>query len=73
VTDKVLEKLNINALIRGHESCEEGFKTNHAGQVLTLFSRKGAPYFNTRGAYLDLGLSEKVENADQLLQYIHTF
>ena len=73
VTDKVLEKLNVNVLIRGHESCEEGFKTNHAGKVLTLFSRRGAPYFNTRGAYLDLGLSEKVENADQLLQYIHTF
>jgi len=73
VTEKVLRKLGVNVLIRGHEPCKEGFKINHDGKVLTLFSRKGAPYFNTYGAYLQLPLSEKFENSQQLLHWIHKF
>jgi len=73
VTENVLRKLGVKILVRGHEPCEEGFKINHEGKVLTLFSRKGAPYFNGHGAYLDLPLSEKFENATQLLPFIHKF
>jgi len=73
VTKKLLEKLETKVLIRGHEPCKEGFKINHGGKVLTLFSRKGAPYFNECGAYLELDLSRKVENARQLLDSIHQF
>ena len=73
VTEKVLRRLNVKILIRGHEPCEEGFKLNHDGKVLTLFSRKGAPYFNAYGAYLQLPLSEKFENAKQLVPWIHKF
>jgi len=73
VTEMVLKKLNVNVLIRGHEPCEEGFKINHDGKVLTLFSRKGSPYFNEYGAYLRLPLSEKFEGATQLLPWIRKF
>ena len=73
VTEKVLRKLGVNVLIRGHEPCEEGFKLNHDGKVLTLFSRRGAPYFNTYGGYLQVSLSEKVERAQQLVPFIHKF
>ncbi len=73
VTEKVLRKLNVKILIRGHEPCEEGFKLNHDGKVLTLFSRKGTPYFNAYGAYLQLPLSEKFENAQQLVPWIRKF
>lgn len=73
VTENVLRKLGVKILIRGHEPCEEGFKINHEGKVLTLFSRRGMPYFNGYGAYLDLPLSEKFENAQQLLPFIHKF
>ena len=73
VTENALKKVNAKILIRGHEPCEEGFKINHDGKVLTLFSRRGAPYFNEHGAYLDLPLSEKFENATQLLPWIHKF
>lgn len=73
VTNEVLKRLNARVLIRGHEPCEEGFKINHHGKVLTLFSRKGSPYFNSHGAYLDLSLSEKLESAEQLLQCVHRF
>jgi diadenosine tetraphosphatase ApaH/serine/threonine PP2A family protein phosphatase len=73
VTEKVLQKLNVKILIRGHEPCEEGFKLDHDGKVLTLFSRKGAPYFNAYGAYLQLPLSERFENAEQFVPWIHKF
>jgi diadenosine tetraphosphatase ApaH/serine/threonine PP2A family protein phosphatase len=73
VTETVLNKLGVKILIRGHEQCEDGFKLNHDGKVLTLFSRKGAPYFNAYGAYLKLPLSEKFENARQLVPWIHKF
>jgi protein phosphatase len=73
VTEKALRKLNVKILIRGHEPCEDGFKLNHDGKVLTLFSRKGAPYFNAYGAYLQLPLSEKFESAEQLVPWIHKF
>ncbi len=73
VTEEVLEKVNAKILIRGHESSDSGFKINHDGKVLTLFSRKGSPYFNRYGAYLQLPLSEKFENVQQLIPWIHQF
>ena len=73
VTETVLRKLGVNVLIRGHEPCAEGFKLNHDGKVLTLFSRKGAPYFNAHGAYLQLPLSEKFQSAQELVPWIHKF
>ena len=73
VTEKTLRKFDVKILIRGHEPCEEGFKINHEGKVLTLFSRKGPPYFNTYGAYLDVELSKKFENAEHLTRFIHMF
>lgn len=73
VTSEVLQRLNIKLLIRGHEPCEEGFKIDHKGKILTLFSRKGSPYFNLHGAYLGVELSKKFENAEQLIPYIHKF
>jgi hypothetical protein len=51
VTDKVLRVVGVKTLIRSHEPCE-GVKVQQRGRILTLFSRKGAPYFNTRAAYL---------------------
>ena len=73
VTKEVLGRLNAKILIRGHESSDVGFKINHDGKVLTLFSRKGSPYFNRYGAYLQLPLSEKFENAQQLIPWIYKF
>jgi protein phosphatase len=73
VTDRVLERFQVRILIRGHEPCPEGFKIDHRGRVLTLFSRKGPPYFNEYGAYLEVDLTGKPENAEQLMPYIHRF
>jgi protein phosphatase len=73
VTNKLLKMLNVKALIRGHQSCPDGYKSMHGGRVLTLFSRKGPPYNNTFGAYLHLDISQKMEKPKQLLQGIHKF
>jgi diadenosine tetraphosphatase ApaH/serine/threonine PP2A family protein phosphatase len=73
VTEEVLRKLKVKILVRGHEPADEGYNISHEGRILTLFSRNGLPYFNTYGAYLELPLAKKFENANQLLPYIHKF
>ena len=73
ITNKLLTMLNVKALIRGHQSCPDGYKSIHGGRVLTLFSRKGAPYNNRYGAYLRLDISQKMKTPNQLLQGIHKF
>ena len=70
VTERFLETMNVAVLIRGHEPADAGFKINHAGRILTIFSRKGEPYFNSQGSYLRLDLTERVENAFQLKRSI---
>lgn len=73
VTERLMEKLSVKVMVRGHEPCDDGFKLNHGGKILTLFSRKGAPYNNLHGAYLDLPLSDQFKNAVQLVPWIHKF
>jgi protein phosphatase len=73
VTERLLKMLNTNVLIRGHETSKEGFRMNHSEKILTLFSRRGPPYYNKSGAYLHVDLTKKVESAKQLLQYVHKF
>jgi len=57
ITRRFLETLNIKLVIRGHEPAFNGYKTNHGGRILTLFSRKGSPYYNAYAAYATLNLS----------------
>ena len=73
VTEKVLDRLGAKILIRGHEPSGTGFKIDQAGRVLTLFSRKGAPYYNMHGAYLQLPLSGTYETTQDLVRFIHKF
>ncbi|HML01848.1 MAG TPA: metallophosphoesterase family protein, partial [Candidatus Bathyarchaeia archaeon] len=73
VTEAFLRRFGVNALIRGHEPTLEGFKLNHDGKILTLFSRKGEPYYNENGAYLLVDFSVKTRNAEELLKWVHKF
>lgn len=72
VTEKFLEMLKVNVLVRGHEPAEPGYKINHAGKVLTLFSRKGEPYFNSCGAFLQFDTTERIRDAFQLERFVRT-
>jgi len=67
VTEEVFSKIGAELLIRGHEAYREGFRINHGGKVLTLFSRKGQPYNNRLGAYLLLPLAKKFDDAAELV------
>lgn len=71
VTKRFLKMLDVNVLVRGHEPAAEGFKINHDGRVLTLFSRKGEPYFNDKRAFLQFTLSTQISNAFQLVPFVH--
>ena len=73
ITNKLLRMLNVKALIRGHQSCPEGFKSTHGGKIFTIFSRKGKPYNNRYGAYLKLDISQKFKTPKQILRGIHKF
>ena len=73
VTDRMLKLFNVKALIRGHQSAPEGYLLYHSGRVLTLFSRKGAPYNNRHGAYLQIDFSRGLDAQKQLIQSIHRF
>lgn len=72
-TRRFLDMLNVKVLIRGHEPSQEGFKISHNGKILTLFSRRGPPYFNEQAAYLQLDLSYKAEDAFQLKRFTKLF
>jgi len=70
VTKRFVEMMKVKVVIRGHEPADLGFKINHEGRILTLFSRKGEPYFNAKGAFLEFNLAEKIEDAFQLERFI---
>ncbi len=73
VTDTFLKMVNVKCLVRGHQPVDDGFKLNHDGKVITLFSRKGLPYHNDKGAYLLVDLSSKVISASHLSYSIKQF
>jgi len=73
VTDAALQCFGVKVIVRGHEPCMEGYKIDHNGKILTLFSRRGSPYFNEHGAYLLVNLSQKPQNAFELAPFIHKF
>lgn len=66
VTEKFLRSLGVKAVIRAHEPCEEGYEVHHNGKLMTIFSRRGPPYFNTHAAYLDIRNPKDVRSAYQL-------
>jgi len=72
VSEKILKRLGVEVLIRSHQSCE-GVRVNHQGQVLTIFSRKGPPYHNSKASYLKINLADKVSDAYQLAGMAHLF
>jgi protein phosphatase len=70
VSKKWLKATESKIILRGHEPCA-GFKVNHEGAVLTLFScHEAYPGFNA--AYLKVSQSqlESISHPDQLLSYV---
>ncbi|MEM4832062.1 MAG: metallophosphoesterase family protein, partial [Sulfolobales archaeon] len=59
ITEWVVKTFDVKLVIRGHEPCAKGYKFNHNGRVITLFSRTGPPYYNTVGAFLEIDTSAR--------------
>jgi len=57
-TEEFLSKNGLRLIVRGHEPCD-GYKLNHGGRVVTLFTRTGSPYWNTKAGYMILPLAEE--------------
>jgi protein phosphatase len=73
VTNKQLDIFDAKVLIRGHEVCQEGFRFNHDGKILTLFSTNKGQYWNEYGAYLKINLRNKINNAQHIQKGIIQF
>ncbi len=72
VTARVLKITGAWVIIRGHEPCNEGYKLNHEGAVVTLFSRKGMPYLNEKAAFMRVSF-DQVEDTEDLVKGILSF
>jgi protein phosphatase len=58
ITEIFLRKTGLKTVIRGHEAVWEGYKLNHGSRVVTIFSRKGSPYYNAYAAALLINLKD---------------
>lgn len=67
VSERILNLLGVKTLIRSHQP-SEGASAHHRGKVLTVFSRKGPPYYTSKAAYLNIDLTIPAEDAYQLAQ-----
>ncbi len=67
ITESFLKAIKAKVVIRSHEPCNEGYEVLHNGRLITIFSRKGPPYFNSYGAYLDIHEPAKSEDAYQIV------
>ncbi len=57
VTQWFMKRFRVRLVVRGHEPSYEGFKLNHRGRVVTLFSRVGMPYYNKHASFMTLDTS----------------
>lgn len=76
ITEHALDIVGAKLLVRAHEPCK-GYKVNHDGLVLTLFSCK-EPYGNDRASYMSISKDEyKVlvddYSVERLLQHVNVF
>ncbi len=70
ITQEWLKSTNTRAVVRGHEPCD-GFRIDHSGHVLTLFSSKEAyPAFGAAYLLIDDGKLASVENAEYLVEHV---
>ena len=67
VTERFLKSMGVRVVIRAHEPCD-GYEVLHGGKLITVFSRKGSPYFNDYAAYLDIRDPREVEDAHHLAE-----
>jgi len=70
ITRRFLEYNNLKGIIRGHEPVD-GYRISQEGMLLTLFSRLGSPYWNSKAAIykIDFKKFTKFSDEDVILIY----
>jgi protein phosphatase len=71
VTQHALKVTNTRMLVRAHEPCN-GYKVNHDGLVLTIFSCK-APYGNYKASYMLLSKDDLHISNERMLERVEIF
>ncbi|MCE4628505.1 MAG: serine/threonine protein phosphatase, partial [Desulfurococcales archaeon] len=67
VTRAAIEKAGVEIIVRGHEPAYAGYKWNHDGRVLTIFSRIGPPYMNPGRAIAKIDSCRLTPGAEECL------
>lgn len=57
VSSRFLSDNGLSMIVRSHEPCE-GYRVDHGGRVVTVFSRRGPPYMNSRIGYFRASASD---------------
>ncbi|MGC8969555.1 MAG: metallophosphoesterase family protein [Conexivisphaera sp.] len=57
VTARFLSENGLSLIVRSHEPCD-GYRIDHGGRVVTIFSRKGPPYMNRSASYFRASASD---------------
>ncbi|MEM3124514.1 MAG: metallophosphoesterase [Candidatus Nitrosocaldus sp.] len=76
ITEHALNAIGARLIVRAHEPCN-GYKVNHDGLVLTLFSCK-EPYGNDKASFMSISKDEYKSlmsdySMERLLQHVHVF
>ncbi len=73
VTERWLSATNTKVIVRGHEPCREGYRMDHRGKILTLFSCREA-YPSSNAAYILASKDDldSVNDADGLARFVRT-
>lgn len=69
ISKKFTDKNNLICIIRGHEAVNEGYRVSHDGRVITVFSRKGSPYFNEKASYMVINMKE-FNKPEDILKFV---
>ncbi len=70
VTEKTLKLANVDFIVRAHEPVEGGYRIDHGGHVITIFSSKAPVYGIDRVAYLLLEPNTTRENIIEFIKSI---
>jgi len=70
-TSRALEKARAKIIVRGHEATYGGYKWNHEGRVLTLFSVRAPPYYSEAAGYLYTEGCEPGPGRDECVRLVY--
>ncbi len=69
VTERFLSVNKASLVVRSHEPCN-GYRIDHGGNVVTIFSRLGPPYYNKKAGYMLITLNAPPRPLENFLHMV---